>query len=467
MRLGNCLAATGALVAIGAGGQGPISGSTPYVFSPDEAAKALAFWSQPGRYAVSTPADYKEKGLWQVRLTVAGSTWILNYNRARHASAPPTQDAQAINPQQQAWDLWIQSKVDRDRWEAYQVALQANTQVLGTALPALEKTIPATEPVRPTPIPADLLALAGPPPRFAEAVVPMQHKVTFDDDSLTYFDNVKLGNPKYAYYRFSAGVMDEGKALKTMSSDRIHALLAIAGVDFPTAHVLMAVSGLEGGFDSINTYDTGWVSVGFIQFASLREGAGSLGEMMVLYKQDKPDKFEADFQRFGIDVAPDGKLDVIDPDTGAEYHGPDAALKIIQDKRLIAVFQRAGQVSDDFIAEQIKAAKVRFYPADDMVTFNINGSPVTAKVSDIVKSEAGLATLADRKINTGGLGLFSAILSAVADQAHATSVADVAKFEASIVGAMKYRSDFLKDAALTQPAPSPFEITLPSPGGKT
>jgi hypothetical protein len=229
---------------------------------------------------------------------------------------------------------------------------------------------------------------------------------------------------------------------------------------------MMAVSSLEGGFDSINTYDTGYVSVGFIQFACLAEGGGSLGGLMAQYKQEKPDKFEADFQRFGIDITPDGKLDVIDPDTAAEYHGPDAARKIIQDKRLIAVFERAAHVSDDFIAEQIRVAKSMFYPADDRVTLILGGSPMTVKVSDVFKSEAGLATIMDRKVNTGSIGRLGVILSAAADQTHATSVADLTKFEASLIEAMKYRTDFLKNTALTQPDPAPYDLHLPAPGGK-
>ncbi len=473
MRLGISFAALGTMLAVSAAAQTPatngattVAATPPYSFASDEMAKALSFWAQPGRYTVSTPDGYRDKGLWQVRLTVIGSTWIWNYNRARKAIVPPTQDATAANPQQQVWDQWIQSKVDRDRWEAYQVALQSNTQILGATVPKPDKTIPVSEPPKPTPIPADLLALAGPPPKFAEAVVPMQHRISFDDDTLTYCDKVRLGNPKYAYYRFASGVMDEGKAAKTVPPDRIHSLLGLAGLDDSTWRIMASVSGLEGGFDSINTYDTGFVSAGFIQFACLKEGGGSLGGLMLSYKQDKPDKFESDFQRFGIDIAPDGKFDVVDPDTGAEYHGPDAALKIIEDKRLIAVFQRAGQISDDFIAEQIKAAKSMFYPADDTVTFTLNSTPITAKVTDIIRSEAGLATLMDRKVNTGSLGQFAAILSSVADQTHATSVADVAKFEATIINAMKYRASYLGNPGLGQPDPSPYELHLPFAGGK-
>ncbi len=430
-------------------------------FPQEERQKALDFWSQPGRYTVTPPDSVKDRGLWQVRETVAGSTWIFNYNRARRSFAPPTQDAAAQNPQQKAWVDWIQAKVAYDRWNAYQVAEKANLQILALDLPKPDRSIPSSPPPLPGPEPSDLMTLAGSPPKMAEAVVPMQHKVTFDDDTLTYSDNPRLGNPKYPYYRFATGVMDEGKAVRSMPKDHLQTLFQLAGLDDTASHVMAAVSMLEGGFDSINTYDTGFVSAGFIQFACLKEGAGSLGGMLVGYKQDKPDKFEQDFQRFGIDVQPDGRLDVIDPDTGGEYLGPDAALKVIDDKRLIAVFERAGQVSDDYIAAQIKSAKSMFYPSDDAVTVNIGGATTTGKVSDVIKSEAGLATLMDRKVNTGNLSQLSDLLSTVADRIHATSLADLAPYEADIVVAMKYRQNYLADPTLTQPSASPSALDLP------
>ena len=459
---GMAAVALGAATALGQNGLKPVV-AVPVANVPYPAAdrqRAIDFWSQPGRYTETPPDTVKDRGLWQVRETVAGSTWVFNYNRARKSFAPPTQNSTALNPQQKAWDDWIQAKVAHDRWAAYQVASKANLQVLGTALPVPDKTIPASEPPLPGPVPSDLEALAGAPPAMAEAVVPMQHKIAFDDDTLTYVDNPRLGNPKYAYYRFAAGVMDEGKAVRDLPPDRIHSLFQLAGLGDTETHVMTAVSMLEGGFDSINTYDTGFVSAGFIQFACLREGAGSLGGMLLIYKQDKPDKFEQDFQRFGIDVQPDGRLDVIDPDTGGEVWGADAAMKIIQDKRLIAVFERAGQVSDDYIAEQIKAAKAMFYPADDPITVTIGGTAVTGKISDVIKSEAGLATLMDRKVNTGNLSQLSDVLSAAADKIHATSLADLVPYEADIVAAMKYRKDFLSDISLTQPPSSPTPLGL-------
>jgi len=424
-------------------------------FTADERTQIMDYWSQPGRYAITAPVDAQTKGLWQVRLSVKGSTWLQAYNRARKVSAPPTENAQPANDQQRTWETWVVAKLNRDRWEALQAAQDANEKVLGTRLPAPDKSTPATEPPRPGPIPDALYALAGNPPKFAEAVVPMERDVTFEDITLSYQDNIRLSNPRYAYYRFAQGVNSEGVAVKEMPQERLDHLFQLAGVSDSEAKIMKAVSLLEGGFDAINTYDTGFVSVGFIQFASLKEGAGSLGTFMLDYKTASPDDFQHDLRQFGIDVTPSGVLDVLDLQTGAELTGPDAALKIIEDARLIAAFQRAGLKSDSFSAAQIRSAKSQFYPGDDNVNIIVGSKTITGKVSDFIKSEAGMATLMDRKVNTGKLDPFNSVIADVANQAGIANIGDLASHEMEIVQRMKYRKNYLEDSTLTQPSGTP------------
>ncbi len=362
--------------------------------------------------------DALKQGLWQVRLTTKGSVWLMAYNKARRVSAPPTENAQPANDLQRGWETWVVAKLNRDRWDALQTAQAANQKILGTLLPATDKKGPTTEPPHPGPIPDDLFALVGDPPKLAEAVVPMERDVAFEDITLTYVDNIRVSNPRYAYYRFAQGLNSEGVAVKTMPTDRLDHLFRLAGVDESEARVMRAVSLLEGGFDAVNTYDTGFVSVGFIQFACLKEGGGSLGTFLEDYKKSNPDDYQRDLRQYGIDVTPTSLLDIVDPQTGAELTGPDAALKVIDDARLIAVFQRAGLKSDSFIAAQIRSAKSQFFPADDPVTVSVGGQTITGKVSDFIKSEAGLATLMDRKVNTGHLDLLQSVVSDVANQAN-------------------------------------------------
>jgi hypothetical protein len=389
------------------------------------------------------------------------------YNRARKVSAPPTENAQPANDQQKDWEAWVISKLNRDRWEALQAAQDANAKILGSRLPASDKTVPSVEPPRPGPIPDALVALAGNPPKFAEAVVPMERNVAFEDITLTYQDNVKLSNPRYPYYRFAQGVDSEGVPVKAMTQDRLDHLFQLAGVTASEARIMKAVSLLEGGFDAINTYDTGFVSVGFIQFASLKEGAGSLGTFLQQYKAANPTDFQSDLRKFGVDVTPNGVLDVLDLQTGAELTGADAALKIIEDARLIATFQRAGLKSDSFIAAQIRSAKSQFFPGNDVVKISVGAQAVSGKVSDFIKSEAGLATLMDRKVNTGKLDPLTSVVTDIANQANISNLSDLASHELDIIKRMKYRKNYLDDASLSQPAVSRFSRSrsLKSRGG--
>ncbi|AIE84111.1 EF hand domain protein [Fimbriimonas ginsengisoli Gsoil 348] len=401
-----------------------------------------------------------------MRLTPEGSTWLWNYNKARKVSAPPTADAQPANDEQKGWEAWVSARIARDRWLAWQQAIRSNQKVLGKPLPVVDKDTPATEPADPGPIPPTLAALAGNPPAFAAAVVPMQHDIRFDDASLTYQDNFRIWNQRYPYYRYGQGVASGGTAVKSIPSDRLDHLFRLAGISDAEAKVMRSVSMLEGGFDSINTYDTGFVSIGFIQFACLKEGAGSLGGMLLSYRAANPTQYQKDFRDFGLDVTPTGSLAVLDLATGAELHGPDAAKKIIDDKRYIAVFQRAGQRSDPFVAAQIKAAKTMYYPGDDPISVTLEGQTVTGKVSDVIRSEAGMATLMDRKVNTGSIASLGSVLNEVVATVRPKSLAELAKYEYEIIDRMRYRTNYLADSSLSQPTASRVSNGASRGGGR-
>jgi hypothetical protein len=213
---------------------------------------------------------------------------------------------------------------------------------------------------------------------------------------------------------------------------------------------MKAVSLLEGGFDSVNTYDTGFVSVGFIQFACLTAGAGSLGQVLQSMKAADPIGYEQHFRRFGIDVALSGALAVVDLGTGEERQGPEAAQTIIADKRLVAVFERAGQVSVGFRVAQLRVAHARYFP-NDVLALNVNGKNVAVPVSDLFRSEAALATLMDRKVHTGNIRPLTETVQSVFDQNGLTSTNDFVDYERTVVQMMRHRKDFLADTSLSQP----------------
>ena len=341
-----------------------------------------------------------------------------------------------------AWDAWIDAKHDYDKARTEQAASRAN----GASTTELTITDPGL-------CPAGLTSLVGEPPAFFVTALPHSYKIHFDDCDIAYRDNVKV-RKKYAYSRFDQGVMSVGEPVKSIPREDLMSLLKAAGLQTTEAKVMDAISPLEGGFDSVNTYDTGYVSVGLLQFATLKDGKGSLGAVLLDMKTHNGAAFQDDFRKFGIDVTAEGVLSVIDVATGQEKQGVDANSQIIEDKRLVATFQRAGRRRAFRIA-QLRVARDRYYPATDPIAIEIDGKKVVGKVNDVVKSEAGLATLMDRKVNTGNIAPLSEVLQSVAVMHKVTSFQELAKYEGEIIAQMKYRTDFTKDSTLTQPRSAP------------
>ena len=431
--------------------------TTPHresAFTEAERFAVVEYWSQPGRYSAQAVGEKKGEGPWQVRFTPEGSIWIRELYRLRSdGKVNPTKPPEALTEQQKVWDAWVAARAALDRWLAEQETAQRNA--LATGKPADKPS--STKPDEPGPAPDDLLAALPPPPAFYAPTVPYAHKVVFDDATIEYEDHVKVPD-RYAYFRFQKGVRSEGTKGAGRDAGYVRGLFEKANVGEGEMRVFAAVSLLEGGFDAVNTYDTGYVSVGFIQFASLAEGAGSLGQVLLRMKAEFPDGFQSNFRRFGVDVTPEGLLAVCDPTIGVEFVGPDANQRIINDKRLIAVFQRAGQRCDEFNACQIEAAKALYYPAEDDLQVQVGDKLLACKVKDVFHSEAGMATLLDRKVNTGKLDPLGDYLYDLVSQTGITDLKEAAKYEWALTKAMAYRQNYLELSALSQPTRT--DITL-------
>lgn len=428
-------------------------------FSPQEQARLMTYWNAPGRYQIGVPMDAAQKGIWAARTSPEASQWFHKYNSATRGLKNSSATLPNLTPEQKAiWEKWVAAKFAYDEFMAQSVADAMNAQLRNpqeVSLPA-----PAAPPV-PGPIPADLLAALGNPPVFSSPVALKSYTVNFaPNESFSYTDHVKL-RARSPYFRFSQGVMRVGVALRDVPDAELDAIFTESGMTATEHHVSKAISRLEGGFESVNTYDTGFLSVGFIQFATLSGGAGSLGSVLKHQKQTRPQDFENDFRVYGIDVNEAGALVALDPTTGAELVGNEAVLKIIDDKRLTAVFQRAGTLSRAFRIAQIQVAKRQYYPADLPIKVTINGTELTGKVSDIILSEAGLATLMDRKVNTGNIRVLDEVLTKIMTEQKLTRLSDLIPFEREIIKAVQYRHDFLADKTLTQPPASSAKILAP------
>ena len=410
-----------------------------------------------------------------MRLTPEGSAWLLKYQNAiGRGGLPPTADPATaqVSAGVSGWKEWVLAKVAYDRWLTQTLADAANAHYIETlnsdktafsqplqATKLERKATPAPAPNPAGTIPASLLIAVGSPPSFANAVIVKEHKIRFDEgDVFVYRDNVSF-SPTYGYYRFPQGVAHEGTAL---TDEERASLFKTAGLNETEQHVMQKVSKLEGSFDAVNTYDTGYVSIGFIQFASLLEGKNSLSTVLSEEKRANASDFEKDFRRFGIDISPLGYIAVLDPQTGKELIGTDAVLKIIDDKRLVAVFQKAGKFSTSFRVAQIAVAKSTYWAGDDSVQITLDGANLLGKVSDVIKSEAGLATLFDRKVNRGTINPFPDVLLACMKTHKLKTIPEATKFEKEIVAQLKYRVDFLADKDLTQPGVVVQEVVLPA-----
>jgi len=421
--------------------------SRAVAFSPTDTEHIQRFWSEPGRFMVQAPPERTTNGPWVVRLSPEGSVWLGNYNAARGVGKNSIARANLPSADtQRSWDAWLGQKVNYDRRQAGVAVAEANSRYLGRTV---SSTIPAAS--DPGPEPDGLKAFAGTPPDFAAAVVPNQYLVNFPDGTVIKIADNPPMRANFPAYRFPQGVMSAGTPVKTLPEQELDDLFTAAGVSGSSQKVMKAVSILEGGFDSVNTYDTGFVSVGLIQFACLSTGSGSLGLVLAREKQNDPEAFENDFHRYGLDVTSSAALVALDIEDGAELAGPAAARQIINDKRLVAVFQHAGQTSRAFRVAQIQIAKEQYFPGDDQVAFSMGGQTVTGKVSDFVRSEAGLAILMDRKVNTGKIDPLPSVLSQVATETGCHSPEELASHEREIVLACRYRKDYTQDPTLTQP----------------
>jgi hypothetical protein len=160
------------------------------------------------------------------------------------------------------------------------------------------------------------------------------------------------------YMIYPEGVMDKGNIVA--SRPNAAHIMRKAGLSEEQKIVFMKVSEREGGFEAVNTYDAGYLSVGFIQFASMRAGSGSLVNVLERMKKSDPVEYNHYFRYYGVDVA-GRKLVVVDPITGSVLKGADAVDAVRREKRLTAVFYHAGASSEAFQAAQIAQAAQTYY----------------------------------------------------------------------------------------------------------
>lgn len=188
-------------------------------------------------------------------------------------------------------------------------------------------------------------------------------------------------------------------------ADTIQQELEKLGLPSEDARVLAAVSGHEGGFDTIQTYDRAKFTWGFIQFA----GTGGLHNVMTNIKAQAPNEFQEYFGIYGIDVA-DGKV-IVHKD-GQVLSGESALNELHDNPELWGGFLRASQ--DPTIQTlQVKTAYDYYYQPIMNKPVSLGGQTYT--LGELFKDDDyGRAMLFDRAVQRGVGGAHKLFTQAIA-----------------------------------------------------
>jgi hypothetical protein len=202
----------------------------------------------------------------------------------------------------------------------------------------------------------------------------------------------------------------EGSAKRTAASNStVPELLAKdATLGESTKKILALISGFEGGFTALNTWDIADVTFGMAQWTTGRGGIGDLTRALSIIKRAAPDAFTARLARYGLDVDARTGLVLTRPD-GTVVKGLEAARAIKTDAKLAAVLSAAGtdpaiQAAELRAAYQIEvkgALDTRLqvpFPATDP---DAKKTTLAIPVSALITSEFGVGVLANRTVHGG------------------------------------------------------------------
>jgi hypothetical protein len=215
---------------------------------------------------------------------------------------------------------------------------------------------------------------------------------------------VRMRDGRETAYTNSWKALDGG-ALKGDSRTEVDTQLEKSGISEDRQKVLASISGLEGTFSKVNTWDSGRVSWGFTQWTLGKSGNGSLAEFMRDLKKNDAALYEKHFGRYGVDI--DDKGVVLTRGDGTVLKGVEAAEAIRTDVKLSAVFMAAGAASE------MQQAQIKFANQGKISDIRNHSVSVTGKdakgaaakgqikLKDVVTSEYGNAIMTDLAVNAG------------------------------------------------------------------
>jgi hypothetical protein len=228
---------------------------------------------------------------------------------------------------------------------------------------------------------------------------PEETEVTTHDFVFADGEHVKVSDHVVSYATTAPLGVDsdseETKADKSASHAAVEAQMTNADLGSSRTKILKAVSGFEGGFDSVNSYDKKQVTWGFVQWAG---GSHSdLTQALAVIKKSYPDAFERNFQAYGIDVVKD-QLVITSPDGTGQLVGDEAAAAIAKNPRLAAALSHAGR-DEDVQKGEVKAADQIEIEAALAMPVPVGKTKIP--VGQIITSEYGVGVLANTYVHSG------------------------------------------------------------------
>lgn len=194
------------------------------------------------------------------------------------------------------------------------------------------------------------------------------------------------------------------------------------GLPVAVARPLAIVSGFEGGYDAIQTYDGAKFCWGFVQFAA----TGGLPRLLHAIRTTTPDVFTRCFGAVGIDVDMAG---ITVQRGGAVLRGRRAIDALHDDPSLWTPFILASS-SSDVQDTQVRLAYENYYahPMNTRVQVAGRVMPLADLIGD---DEFGRALVLDRAVHRGVGHVLWLFRRAIA-RAQARGVADVAAVVAAV-----------------------------------
>lgn len=223
--------------------------------------------------------------------------------------------------------------------------------------------------------------------------VPTDTEITHHDFVFPDGQHVKVSDHVVAYATtVSFGVDSDGP----VNHAEVKTVMQSAGLSSSKLAILQAISGFEGGFDTVNTYDRAKVTWGFVQWTG--GSASDLTAALTIIKQEYPKAFARNFQAYGIDVVKN-QIVITLPDGTPPIVGKEAADAIMRNPKLAAALAHAGRDEDVKKGEVKAAAHIEIDKALAMTLLAGKGHKLTA--GDIITSEYGVGLLSNTFVHSG------------------------------------------------------------------